>query len=60
MGMGGHENTEENTPFNLNSLLRGGGEYYLGQKNIDAVQLLGQETQEGANLSSTSTRRSCL
>ena len=35
-------------PFDLASLLRTGGEYYLGQQNIAGAQQLGRETQAGA------------
>ena len=49
MGMGGHTTTtEEDTPFDLSGLLRAGGEYYLGQQNIEGAQQLGRDTQEGA------------
>jgi len=49
MGMGGHTTTtEESTPFDLSGLLRAGGEYYLGQQNIEGAQQLGLETQAGA------------
>jgi len=34
--------------FDLGSLLRTGGEYYLGQQNIAGAQQLGRETQAGA------------
>ena len=39
---------QQNTPFDLTGLLRGGGEYYLGQQNIEGAQQLGRETQAGA------------
>ena len=32
----------------LMDLLRAGGEYYLGQENIEGAQQLGRETQAGA------------
>ena len=40
--------TSSSTPFDLSSLLRAGGEYYLGQQNIEGAQQLGREAQAGA------------
>ena len=40
--------TSSSIPFDLTGLLRGGGEYYLGQQNIEGAQQLGRETQAGA------------
>ena len=34
--------------FDLGGLLRAGGEFYLGQENIEGAQRLGRETQAGA------------